>query len=329
MITEVAPDIYRLTVTLSGPMGSVHCYLIAGEEDCVLVDTGPDNHQTVDLVTEAIRESGLDPAADPLGTVVLTHAHPDHAGGVSQLRERFAFEVLAHPFEELFHDRGIDASPFFVSGVTEWLRIHGVPDEHRAEMTRTFEDLIDYEMPAIDGRLDVGADVRVGEYDWAVRWTPGHTPGHVVLHEADAGLLISGDHVLPEETPNVGLNPRQPQNPLADYLDSLTETARIDPQQVFPGHGEPLETLHTRIEEIMAHHDDRLERMRELLAEAPKSAWAIASATDWTPGAFASLNRMGRFSALCETMAHLECLRSNGAVRKQFATGEVRYALTA
>ena len=72
MITEVATDIYKLTVTLSDPMGSVHCYLIAGEEDCVLVDTGPDSHQTVDLVTEAIRESGLDPAADPLGTVLLT-----------------------------------------------------------------------------------------------------------------------------------------------------------------------------------------------------------------------------------------------------------------
>ena len=59
------------------------------------------------------------------------------------------------------------------------------------------------------------------------------------------GTAAQRGHVLPEETPNFGLNPRQPQNPLADYLDSLTETARIDPQQVFPGHGEPLGTLHT------------------------------------------------------------------------------------
>ena len=52
-------------------------------------------------------------------------------------------------------------------------------------------------------------------------WTPGHTPGHLCLHDEDNDVLLTGDHVLPRISPNIGLQPHSATPPLGPYLDSL------------------------------------------------------------------------------------------------------------
>src|SRR5262249_57762277 len=49
-------------------------------------------------------------------------------------------------------------------------------------------------------------------------WTPGHTPGHLCLHEESDGLLLTGDHVLPRISPDIGLQPDAAQPPPAPDL---------------------------------------------------------------------------------------------------------------
>ncbi len=59
-------------------------------------------------------------------------------------------------------------------------------------------------------------------------WTPGHTPGHLCLHDEAKDLLLTGDHVLPRISPNIGLQPHMAEPPLAAYLRSLEFVAAYD-----------------------------------------------------------------------------------------------------
>jgi glyoxylase-like metal-dependent hydrolase (beta-lactamase superfamily II) len=76
-----------------------------------------------------------------------------------------------------------------------------------------------------DEWLEDGDIVRLESRELRVMHTPGHTIGHVTFHDAEAGLLFSGDHVLPRITPSIGFEPVAAELPLADFLNSLALTA--------------------------------------------------------------------------------------------------------
>jgi glyoxylase-like metal-dependent hydrolase (beta-lactamase superfamily II) len=59
-------------------------------------------------------------------------------------------------------------------------------------------------------------------------WTPGHTPGHLCLHEEAEDVLLTGDHVLPRITPNIAQMAHTDDPPLAAYLESLGRAADYD-----------------------------------------------------------------------------------------------------
>lgn len=65
-----------------------------------------------------------------------------------------------------------------------------------------------------------------GGYTFQAILTPGHTPGHMVLWEEAHGILLLGDHVLFDITPNITVWPSY-ANPLGGYLDSLALVRRL------------------------------------------------------------------------------------------------------
>ena len=56
-----------------------------------------------------------------------------------------------------------------------------------------------------DRLINDGDPVPVPGRDVRAVWTPGHTPGHLCLHDAAAGVLLTGDHLLPRISPNIGV----------------------------------------------------------------------------------------------------------------------------
>src|SRR5690606_20868702 len=73
---------------------------------------------------------------------------------------------------------------------------------------------------------------------YAIR-TYGHAEGHLCLFNETERVLISGDHILSNTSPNVSYHMRGDENPLKSYLNSLHELRKLDIQYVIPGHGSP------------------------------------------------------------------------------------------
>jgi glyoxylase-like metal-dependent hydrolase (beta-lactamase superfamily II) len=157
-------------------------------------------------------------------------------------------------------------------------------------------------------------------------WTPGHTPGHLCLHEETEDVLLTGDHVLPRISPNIGLQPHAAEPPLAAYLESLQRTAGYDSAEALPAHEYRFHGLAGRARMLLAHHD---RRCAEVLAVAGRlsgaTVWQITQELSWSRG-WGAVTGMMRRAALAETAAHLEYLAGTGRIATAAdGPGPVRY----
>jgi glyoxylase-like metal-dependent hydrolase (beta-lactamase superfamily II) len=175
----------------------------------------------------------------------------------------------------------------------------------------------------------LGAEtLRFGDRELHVVPTPGHTKGHVVFLDEQRGLMFSGDHVLPHITPSIGFELAEPGGrPLADYLDSLRLMTRYADARLLPAHGPVSDSAHTRVAELLAHHDDRLAKSLTVLGEDTLDAHAVARKLGWTRRAvpFGDLNAFNQMLAVNETAAHLDVLVLRGRARVAFVDGVNQY----
>ena len=166
----------------------------------------------------------------------------------------------------------------------------------------------DWELP--DSWLHDGGQVQVGDRCLRVIATPGHTQGHVVFHDPAAGILFAGDHVLPQITPSVGLEAAPAPFPLRDYLDSLRLMFTLPDALLLPAHGPVAASVHQRVTELLAHHENRLAASAAAVAAGADTAYQTALALPWTrrEKSFGELDPPNQLLAVAETAAHLDVL---------------------
>jgi glyoxylase-like metal-dependent hydrolase (beta-lactamase superfamily II) len=166
--------------------------------------------------------------------------------------------------------------------------------------------------------------VRIGGNVWRVVIGYGHSPEHAALFCEATGVLISGDMVLPRISTNVSVFDIEPEgNPLALYLESLGRYEQMPADTlVLPSHGKPFRGLHTRIAQLRAHHEARLEEVREACAAQPMSA------ADIVPLMFKRALDIHQMTfAMGEALAHLHLLWLAGElVRREGEDGVIRFA---
>ena len=150
-----------------------------------------------------------------------------------------------------------------------------------------------------DGQL-----IEFGGREWRVIVTGGHAFAHAAFYDAEANILIAGDHILPGISPVIAVYEMMPHaDPLADYLKSFSQFDDIpDDVLVLPSHGIPYRGIRQRIGQLRTHHARRSGETKRLLA-SPRTALDLSRAMfPRVEGA----NDIG--FALGETLAHVNHL---------------------
>lgn len=271
-------------------------YLVEDDRGGVLVvDPGSPGWEGVRTVIAAVEALGRRPS--DVSGIVLTHLHADHAGGAAALREATGAPVLMHA-------REAEALTAIRHGLpAPDLEGWGVPAERRAELAAVATAPAAPDLARPDDVLADGDLVDVPGRRLRVLWTPGHTPGSLCLRDEDAGLVFTGDHVLPTVNSGLGLGGPTATNPIADYLASLDRVAGLG-GLALPGHEHPFSGLADRCAALAEHH---LRRSREVAAHPGGTVWEVASALTWT-GGWRNLAPFPRLSTLSQTALHLAFL---------------------
>lgn len=321
---EIQQGIFWLRTPLPFELNHINLWLLEGPGGWSIIDTGFNAPETV-IAWEAIFADRF--AKKPVTEIFVTHFHPDHFGLAGWLAEKTGlrikmtapeFETVQRYTREVENLSGVYA-PYYTAA--------GVDDETVAELLkRRFNySKIVYKPPAAIDAVKPGDTVTLGGTPWLVVGGYGHCPEHACLYSAEKKLLIAGDIVLPDISPNISYYPGSAEDPVAEYLMSLDDIkARIpDDVVVLPSHGVPFRGLHRRIDELKNHHDRRFRRMHDVLRDGPKTAYETMQ------GLF-SHRKLGRgdiFFALGETLAHLRHDEKHGIVQKTLRNGVAFYNL--
>ena len=312
-VEEVRPGLWSIPVPIPhSPLRYTLCYAFTGPGPLVIVDPGWD-----DTDARAALQSGLAVAGATVGDVagvVLTHVHPDHHGLSGWVRAESGAWIGMHPAEAAtlparvghYRDAGADR---------DWLLRAGVPADDVEALAITEDQLSALRRMAEPDRLfEHGAALPLTARTVEAVWTPGHTPGHLCLHDAEAGVLLTGDHLLPRITPNIAAKDESDGDPLGDYLSSLAKVTACQADEALPAHEYRFRALGVRAKAVTTHHDERSAEVIAAVANRDTpTAWQIAAALTWSRG-WDTLSGLLRRMALGETDAHLNHLTAEGAL---------------
>lgn len=337
-VAEVAPGVVRMQLPIQLPgLGHVNCYALEDDDGFTVVDPGlPGPGSWAALVD---RLGQLDAEPRHVHTVVCTHSHPDHHGGAHQLRAETGARIVTHRlfrnwWQLAEHDHGSpdgdgpaptgagaeaeadeQLGPRLRDGTTPWGTTWQRPAGLR---TAAGVEASGFGAPTPTTVVDDADTVVLGGREWVAVHTPGHTPDHLCLFDPAAGVLLSGDHVLPTITPHISGMSAGP-DPLRLFFTSLARMHDLDGVTiVLPAHGHPFADLAGRADAIVEHHEERLEALRRSSAEL-----GPATVEELMQQLFRS--RSWGQMAESETFAHLEHLRLAGEATRSEAGGRLRY----
>jgi glyoxylase-like metal-dependent hydrolase (beta-lactamase superfamily II) len=326
---QIVSGIHRIPIPIpDNPLQNINCYLIKGSDGWWMIDPGWYTVDAFNVLLKGLIELGLTPK--DISSIIVTHIHPDHfglAGRIKQVSPQT--RLLMHQWEACMIESRYAKVTALKDKMTLMLHSHGVPAVDSTALESAYlPDLDSFVLAVPDFLLYGGEIIRTGIFDLEVIWTPGHSPGHICLYEPENGLLFSGDHILPSITPNVSFNIQSCDNPLGHYLYALNKLRNLPVTKVLPGHESPFINLPERIKQILRHHDQRKAEVQLAISNEPHNAWEISSQISWdTPVAWEDLPPLHMRSAVTETIAHLELLRSEGKVCRIYQGTSISYMI--
>ncbi|MNO32611.1 hydroxyacylglutathione hydrolase [compost metagenome] len=327
-ITSWDQNILQISVPMDSPLRQVNSYILSDEDGRVtIIDPGPRSPDTENCWLGVLQELNL--SWMDVRDIVVTHHHPDHYGLAGWLQSQSGCKVWvterAHAEARLMwgdpgddtdedagNDSNVDAGNDIGNDIADCMGIneilpvyftrHGMTDQWSNGIKAHLESFNSQVEPQpVVSYLNVAEPFKMGGRKWQLIVTGGHAPGHVSLYHAGSGLMICGDAVLPQISPNVSLLPGSDPQPLQTFLQGLRELGGYPVRMAFPGHREPFAGFAHRVNSLLAHHEERLDTALALLANGPLSAFDVCEIL--FRSRVTTVHQM-RF-AMSETLAHL------------------------
>jgi glyoxylase-like metal-dependent hydrolase (beta-lactamase superfamily II) len=314
--------IHRLAIPTPFAVGRVNCYLIE-DEPLTLVDTGPNSGKALDELGAQLGARGH--SIDDLELVIVTHQHIDHLGLVEIVAQHSGAEVAALGLaaERLANfEQDAEADDRFA---VELMLRNGIPEEVTAALrgvSRSFRAWGSH--VAVTRPLDDGEEIKLRDRSLMALHRPGHSPTDTVFWDGERRILIAADHLLP----NISSNPLitrpldgspQRTQALVTYIESMRKTREMPVEIVLPGHGDPVVDHVALIDDRLAKHDRRKEKIYKLIAEQPRTGYELAQAI-WGNVAVTQA-----FLTLSEVIGHADLLVNEERVREVEDGAVVRY----
>jgi len=286
---RILPGVWRLRLPLPWPgVPHVNAFAIAAGDGIVLFDTGVAGADGMRQLELALSQAGFTLADVKL--LICTHSHSDHYGLAGPIVDAAGCELWMHPAWE--HVRpAIDDPSGTMQRRIEVARHSGVPAaalERYEEARKDAEPLIARAI-APDRELLPGLEIETDLGAWQVYETPGHAPSHVVLHQAERRLMISGDHLLGRVS--IFFDYGHSPDPVGEFLGGLDNVEGLDVSLCLSGHGRPFRGYEAKIAANRALVEEQMGRVRGSLAAGPKTAFEtvpdLLGAENYKPAAAA------------------------------------------
>ncbi len=226
-VREIASGVFHL------PLSIANAYLVGSSDAWVLVDAGLASDARKILQTaEWLYGDSARPSA-----ILLTHGHPDHAGGARELADRWDVPVLAHPLEIPYLTGRSEYPPLdpTVGGFMGLLgRVFRPRTVRLGDRVRALES--NTEIPGLAG--------------WQWLHTPGHSPGQVSFFRRSDGTLLAGDAITTvnldsfldtvTKRRHVSVPPSTATYDWNAAAESVRRLAELQPLIIACGHGTPM-----------------------------------------------------------------------------------------
>jgi glyoxylase-like metal-dependent hydrolase (beta-lactamase superfamily II) len=326
MIEKILPNLYRMEIPLpKSPLKSLNSYLIKGDGRFLIIDTGMNREECLTPMLSYLEKLDVD-----LGRTdfFITHLHADHLGLVGNLATDFSKVYFSEKEAQVVGSENRSPKERFEEFFKFYIK-NGFPEE---ELKLAFQNHPGYRYSP-KGKIEFsvlrdGDSISIGEFSFRCIETPGHSPGHMCLYEEEKKILIAGDHILFDITPNITYWPEL-GNSLKRYLSSLDKVYPLEIELVLPGHRNFWNNHKKRIEELKEHHKRRLNEVIVALENGEKSSWEVAPFITWDidVSSWEFFPSVQKWFAVGETIAHLIYLEKEGKIVKREEENRIIFSI--
>lgn len=305
MIKEVAKDIYTFEVKLpNNPLKALNVYVVKGGDRTVVFDTGFNAEESkMDLLNGL---EALDLKIEDV-EVVLTHLHSDHVGLVNLFAD-VGCKVYAGKVDGQLINQMVTNE--YWDNLEAMIPLYGMEEDeivtdenpgYKHRLTKT----IDYI------ELKIGDFFEVGDYCFEILDLSGHTPGHLGFYDKEAQIILSADTILDPITPNITFWGFEYPDILNTYVETLYRLQKLKIDQALATHRKIITNHVERIDELVLHHDERLQEILDAMNnEEDYTVREISANISWRIRAdnWDEFPKSQKWFATGETMAHLHRL---------------------
>jgi glyoxylase-like metal-dependent hydrolase (beta-lactamase superfamily II) len=317
-MTTLVNDIAKITLSTPFAVGDVNVYLVKGDA-LTLVDAGPLTDTAWVQLTGQLSLLGYTPL--DIEQIVLTHHHPDHAG----LLDRFSssVKIYGHPYNKFWLDRNEYFHDVYDRFFLQLAIESGLPQEYLRAIHKFKSPLKFMGNRKLDIEIKEG-DVIPGMEDWTIIETLGHAQSHLSFYRESDGVLIAGDHILANISPNPLIEPPfegelERSKPLLQYNASLKKLLDIPISLAYTGHGDNITEVHGLIPRRLGKQDERARGVLEMIKGNRLTVFDICKTL------FPSVYQKELGLTLSETIGQLDYLESLHYIKKEMHEGVYYY----